>query len=155
MYRWLSRDLARHPDAEYPCTIAYWHHPRFSFSTGSGATTAVGPLWHLLYAASADVVLNGHSHNYQRWAPQDPAGRLDLERGIRQFVVGTGGRSLYALPGGAFPDNLERAQADAFGILRITLKADGYRWTWVTARGQPEVVDRSDGRQACVRSPMG
>ncbi len=80
MYAWLRRDLAEHPDATYPCTLAYWHHPRFSFSTGSGATAAVGPLWDLLASASADLVLNGHSHNYQRWAPQDPTGAADPRR---------------------------------------------------------------------------
>src|SRR5262245_49673646 len=62
MYAWLERDLADHPDASYPCTLAYWHHPRFSFSTGSGPAEAAGPLWELLHSAGADVVLNGHSH---------------------------------------------------------------------------------------------
>ena len=152
MYKWLSKDLGRYPDAEYPCTLAYWHHPRFSFSTGSGATTAVQPLWELLYAASADLVLNGHSHNYQRWEPQDPSGDLDAERGIRQFVVGTGGRGFYSIPVGTYPDNLEVAQAGSFGILRLVLKADGYRWTWVTAPGQPEFDDASNGRVDCVRA---
>jgi hypothetical protein len=152
MYTWLRKDLAKHPDAEYPCTLAYWHHPRFSFSTGSGASTDVQPLWDLLYAAGADVVLNGHSHNYQRWEPQDPAGLLDPERGIREFVVGTGGRSHYAIPGGALPENLAAAQADAFGILELTLKAEGYRWAWVTAAGQPEYEDASVGRVPCVRA---
>jgi hypothetical protein len=152
MYTWLRRDLANHPDADYPCTLAYWHHPRFSFSTGSGATGAVGPLWDLLYDASADLVLNGHSHNYQRWRPQTPAGAFDPDRGIREFIVGTGGSNHYAIPGGSFPDNLEVAQADAFGILRITLKAEGYRWAWVTAAGQPVFDDASDGAVPCVRA---
>ena len=75
MHAWLAKDLADHPDSEYPCTLAYWHHPRFSFSTGSGATSSVGPLWKLLHAARADVVLNGHSHNYQRWRPDGPERR--------------------------------------------------------------------------------
>lgn len=152
MYAWLRRDLMRHPDAEYPCTLAYWHHPRFSFSTGSGATTTVGPLWELLHDASADIVLNGHSHNYQRWEPQDPAGAADPDRGIRQFVVGTGGRSKYAIPQGEPPENLVVAQADAFGVLRLTLRAQGYRWAWVTARGQPAFADASEGRVPCVRA---
>lgn len=151
MYRWLRRDLARHPDADYPCTLAYWHHPRFSFSTGSGGTSLVGPLLGLLYEAGADVVLNGHSHNYQRWRPQTPTGAFDPERGIRQFVIGTGGRSLYDIPRGPFPDNLVVAQADAFGILRITLRTDGYRWRWVTAAGQPTFRDSSGGDVACIR----
>jgi hypothetical protein len=152
MFRWLRADLAAHPDAQYPCTIAYWHHPRFSFSTGSGATSAVGPLWDLLYRAGADVVLNGHSHNYQRWRPQDPNGAFDPDRGIREFVVGTGGRSLYAIPGTAQPANLVVAQADAFGVLRLTLRPEGYRWSWETAARQPAFEDESDGAVACVRA---
>jgi hypothetical protein len=151
MYAWLRRDLALHPDSTYPCTLAYWHHPRFSFSTGSGPTDTVGPLWELLYEAGADVVLNGHSHNYQRWEPQDPSGVVDPDRGIRQFIVGTGGRSHYAIRGGPFPDALVAAQADSFGILRITLKARSYRWEWVTAAGQPVFEDVSDGPVSCVR----
>jgi hypothetical protein len=152
MYRWLKHDLASHPDAEYPCTLAYWHHPRFSFSTGSGASTEVQPLWDLLFAASADVVLNGHSHNYQRWEPQDPAGVLDLEHGIREFVVGTGGASHYAISSGIRPDNLTAAQAGSFGVLELTLKATGYRWNWVTAHGQPAYEDASAGQVPCVRA---
>jgi calcineurin-like phosphoesterase family protein len=152
MYAWLEHDLAAHSDAEYPCTLAYWHHPRFSFSTGSGATATVGPLWDLLHAAGADVVLNGHSHNYQRWRPQDPNGDLDEQTGIREFVVGTGGASHYAIPTGTQPPNLVTAQADAFGVLQLTLKAEGYRWTWVSAKGQPAFDDASDGVVPCVRA---
>ena len=152
MYTWLRHDLANHPDAEYPCTLAYWHHPRFSFSTGSGASAQVQPLWDLLYAASADVVLNGHSHNSQRWEPQDPAGVLDPGRGIREFVVGTGGKSHYPIPVGPQPENLVAAQADSFGILELTLKAEGYRWAWVTAAGQPAYADASDRVVPCVRA---
>ena len=152
MYAWLERDLAAHPDADYPCTLAYWHHPLFSFSTGSGASVAVGPLWHLLHAAGADVVLNGHSHNYQRWRLLDPNGDPDKEAGIREFVVGTGGASHYAIPSGARPKTLAAAQANAFGVLRLTLKAQGYRWRWVSARGQPAFDDASRGTVPCVRA---
>ncbi len=151
MYAWLQADLAAHPDAAYPCTLAYWHHPRFSFSTGSGASTAVGPLWDLLYAAGADVVLNGHSHNYQRWQPQDPEGHRD-RHGIREFVVGTGGARHYAIASGGWPENLLAAQAHAFGVLRLRLRAETYRWDWVTASGQPAFADRSDGSVRCVRT---
>jgi hypothetical protein len=146
MYAWLQADLAA--NADHACTLAYWHHPRFSHSIGSGATASVGPLWELLYAAHADVVLNGHSHNYQRWRPQDPSGGRDRGRGIRQFIVGTGGRGHYAIDGDAPPANLVVAQADAFGILRIALKPAGYAWEWVTAAGQPSFED--NGRAKCV-----
>ncbi len=152
MYAWLAQDLADHPDSDYPCTLAYWHHPRFSFSTGSGATGTVGPLWELLHAARADLVLNGHSHNYQRWRPMDPNGEFDRVGGIREFVVGTGGASHYAIPSGDAPDNLASAQADAFGILRLTLEATGYRWRWVSAAGQPAFDDRSEHVARCVRA---
>jgi hypothetical protein len=151
MHEWLLRTLARFPDAEFPCTLAYFHHPLFSFSTGSGASEAVGPLWDALYAARADVVLNGHSHNYQRWRPQAPDGSRD-PRGLRQFVVGTGGASRYTLPGDDLPENLASAQADAFGILRLTLKPKGYRWAWATAAGQPEFRDASSEVVPCVRA---
>ncbi|HEX9717202.1 MAG TPA: alkaline phosphatase, partial [Actinomycetota bacterium] len=87
--------------------------------------------------AHADIVLSAHSHNYQRWKPQDPEGTADPGRGIRQFVVGTGGASKYPLRSGAKPSNLAAAQDDAFGILRITLLRARYSWEWVTAAGQP------------------
>jgi len=154
IHAWLEQDLAAHPDAAYPCTLAYWHHPLFSFSSASGASPAVRPLWELLYAAGADVVLTGHSHNYQRWRPQDPDGTLDRDAGIRQFVVGTGGRSHYALQGSTWPENLAAAQANAFGILRLTLKAKGYRWAWVTASGQPAFEDASDRAVRCIRATV-
>jgi hypothetical protein len=152
MHTWLKQDLAAHPDSEYACTLAYWHHPRFSFSTGSGASRTVQPLWRLLYAASADIVLNGHSHNYQRWRLLDPKGHTDKQAGIREFVVGTGGASHYAIPAGTRPKALATAQAKAFGVLRLTLRAEGYRWRWVSAKGQPAFEDTSDGAASCVRA---
>jgi len=150
MYEWLAADLASHPNSTYPCTLAFWHHPRFSFSTGSGATTAVGPLWDLLYAARADVVLNGHSHNYERWRQQAPDGTADAGRGIREFIVGTGGASKYALQSGPWPHNLLAAQADSFGILRLSLRRAGYGWEWVTAAGQPRYSDAKTRSASCV-----
>jgi serine/threonine-protein kinase len=149
MYRWLRHDLATHPNKVYPCTLAYWHHPLFSFSTGSGATPEVRPLWDLLYTAHADVVLNGHSHNYQRWKPQDPAQSTDYDRGIRQFVVGTGGSFKYSLQLGTWPANLVAAQDSAFGILKITLGRSSYEWTWVSAAGQPDYEDGSTRPARC------
>ena len=148
MFAWLKADLAAHPNDEYPCTLAYWHHPLFSFSTGSGATQAVRPLWDLLARADADIVLNGHSHNYQRWAPQTPAGAAS-PTGIREFVVGTGGASHYAIAGGPYPSHLVTAQADAFGVLRLALKATGYRWEWVSAPGQPAFEDAAGRIASC------
>jgi hypothetical protein len=149
MYAWLLADLAAHPNRRYRCTLAFWHHPRFSFSTGSGATSAVAPLWRALYRARADVVLNGHSHNYQRWRPMDPAGRLDRERGLRQFIVGTGGASHYALQSGPWPSTLAAAQDDAFGVLELSLGPRGYTWRWVGVPGEPRFTDVKRHAVAC------
>ncbi len=151
MHAWLEQDLATHPDSEYPCTLAYWHHPLFSFSSASGPSAAVRPLWRLLDEAGADVVLTGHSHNYQRWRPQDGSGNHD-RAGIRQFVVGTGGARHYSLLAGTWPENLVAAQARAFGIVRLTLKAESYRWAWVSAAGQPAFDDASERPAGCVRT---
>ncbi len=150
MYAWLKSDLAGHPQSQYACTLAYWHHPLFSFSTGSGATAAVKPLWDLLFAANADLVLNGHSHNYQRWKPQDPDGTVDADHGIREFVIGTGGASKYALPSGSQPANLVTAQDSSFGILKLTLRSAGYTWEWVTASGQPSFTDSKTTSVKCA-----
>jgi hypothetical protein len=122
---WLRSDLAAHPAA---CTLAYWHHPRFS-SGQHGNTTAVAPLWDALYAAGADLVLNGHDHDYERFAPQTPGGAADPVSGIREFVVGTGGKSHYAV--GAAQPNSEVRNATTFGILKLTLHPQGYDWQFV------------------------
>src|SRR5215207_143134 len=90
--QWLREDLAAHPAT---CTLAYWHHPLFSSGKEHGGDEAMRPVWQALYDAGTDVVLAGHEHNYERFAPLDPTGATDLERGIRQFVVGTGRKSLY------------------------------------------------------------
>jgi len=88
---WLKNDLAAHSNA---CTLAYWHHPLFSSGTLNGGFPKMKPSWEALYTAKAEVVLNGHVHNYERFAPQTPSGVADPAQGIREFVVGTGGRSL-------------------------------------------------------------
>lgn len=151
MYEWLRRDLRIHPSGDYPCTLAYWHHPLFSVSDGSGATSATRPLWQLLHRARADIVLNGHSHNYQRWLPQDPFGTVDPIHGIREFVVGTGGASKYPLLLEAAASNLAAAQDDAFGILRLSLHRSSYSFEWVSAAGQPSgFTDASPDSVRCV-----
>ncbi len=88
--QWLAADLAAHPGV---CTLAYWHHPRFS-SGPHGNDAISAPFWDALYAAGADLVLVGHDHGYERFAPQTPAGAADPAKGIRQIVVGTGGKNL-------------------------------------------------------------
>ena len=91
------------------------------------------PFWDLLYHAGADVVINGHDHNYERFAPQDAEGRADPERGIRGFVVGTGGRSLYEF-GPPMP-NSEVRQSTTYGVLKLTLHATSYDWEFLPVAG--------------------
>jgi calcineurin-like phosphoesterase family protein len=136
--RWLRADLAAH---RRRCTLAYWHHPRFS-SGPHGNQQPVAPLWRALYSAGADVVLNGHDHDYERFAPQTPAGRADARHGIREFVVGTGGRSHY--PTLIPRANSQRRNSSTFGVLALTLHRDGYSWRFVPEAGG-RFTDRGTG----------
>jgi len=149
MYRWLKHDLATHPDSEYGCTLAYWHHPLVSVSTGSGRSPEVKPLWDLLYAAHADVVLNAHSHNYQRWQPMDPDAQADPEHGIREFIIGTGGSRKDPLVAGPWPTTVAVAQDTTFGVLELGLRHAGFTWRWVSAADQPEFSDERTTPVAC------
>lgn len=126
--RWLQNDLDTNPAR---CTIVIWHHPLFS-NGPSGPNLRMRAIWRLLYEAGADVVVNGHEHFYQRSAPQDPDGRPDSARGLRQFIVGTGGAFLY--PFGASMPNVE-FQLAQFGVIRFTLDTDAYRWQFVPVSG--------------------
>lgn len=131
-YEWLKADLAANP---HSCVLAYWHHPLFTNgphanNEGGGA----GDLWSLLYQANAEIVLNGHDHHYQRWAPQRPDGQVDGARGIREFVVGTGGAGLTSP--NRTPANLEVGRADTFGVLVLTLKSGGYTWKFTPVAGK-------------------
>jgi hypothetical protein len=126
---WLRGDLAAHANR---CVLAFFHYPRFS-SGGIGSYTTVKPLWDALYAAGADVVLNGHDHNYERFAPQDPAGAAD-PKGIREFVVGTGGKDLLAMK--APQPNSEVRNNNTFGVLKLTLHPTAYDWEFVPEAGR-------------------
>src|SRR5687767_3220883 len=131
--QWLRSDLAAHPAL---CTLAYWHHPRFSSGSVHGSHPQLEPIWRALYEYRADVVLSGHEHNYERFAPQDSNGTLDWDRGIRQFVVGTGGRSHY---NGFITPNLPNSEVrngDTYGILRLTLHPTGYDWKFIPETGK-------------------
>ncbi len=136
--RWLRADLEAHPN---PCTAAYFHHPRFT-SGGVGNTSAVGPFWEALYEAGAEVVLSGHSHTYERFAPQTPGGQADPAQGIRQFVVGTGGKSLNSFK--TVRANSEKRISGSYGVLKLTLRPEGYDWQFVTAPGAT-VADSGSG----------
>jgi len=129
---WLRQDLKAHPAA---CTLAYWHKPLFSSGAAHGDDPEVKPLWDALYAANADVVIGGHDHHYERFAPQDPSGNPDPQRGIREFVVGTGGKNSHRRL--ASPErNSEVRQADTFGVLKLTLHPTSYDWEFVPETGK-------------------
>ena len=128
--RWLRADLAANPRR---CTLAYWHHPRFS-SGSHGSSTASKALWQALYDAGAEVVVVGHDHNYQRFAPQTADGQKDLQRGIREFVAGTGGKSHYSFSSPIA--NTEAYNTSSFGVLKLTLGPGTYSWEFIPVAGQ-------------------
>jgi len=127
---WLRSELALHASSR--CTIAYWHHPLFS-SGPNGDSTNMRDIWRILYDAGVDVVMSGHDHLYERFAPQDPDGRPDSSRGIRQFTAGTGGAPLYQF--GAPRPNSE-VRISTFGVLKLTLMSDRYDWEFMPVSGQ-------------------
>jgi hypothetical protein len=128
---WLVGDLAAHPKQ---CTLAMWHVPLFlsSHTPGWNTNPEHKPIWDALYNAGADVVLNGQQHNYERFAPMAPSGTVDTARGIREFSVGTGGESV---------DNFEvvhpnsEVRTATFGVLKLTLKSNGYDWQFIPVAG--------------------
>ncbi len=136
--QWLRQQLATSPTT---CTLAYFHQPRFT-SSPRGSDPGLDPVWQALYDGGVDVVLNGHEHNYERFGPQDPAGRPD-PRGIRQFIVGTGGRGLSPI-GPPIANSEVRTRSD-FGLLLMTLEDGGYDWRFATTGGR----DLDSGSAAC------
>ncbi|HXC48998.1 MAG TPA: metallophosphoesterase [Candidatus Sulfotelmatobacter sp.] len=129
--RWLRADLSAHPVG---CTLAYFHKPRFSSGLNHGNDPEVGAFWQALYDFNAELVLNGHDHDYERFAPQDPNGNADPKRGIREFVVGTGGKNHREF--GIHKSNSEVRNNDTFGVLKLTLKATGYDWKFIPVVGK-------------------
>jgi hypothetical protein len=128
--RWLRADLAA---SRKRCTLAYWHHSRFS-SGYHGNQDRTKPLWDALYEHGADIVIGGHDHDYERFAPQTPDGQADSARGIREFVVGTGGAGLRDFA--TTEPNSEVRDRSTHGVLRLTLAADHYAWEFVPVRGE-------------------
>lgn len=125
---WLQSDLAATPNKK--CTLAFWHHPLFS-SGQNGDYQLMRDLFQILYNAGAEIVLNGHDHLYERFGPQTADGRGDPARGIREFIVGTGGvnadyRFVTTKP------NSEQRITGQNGVLKLTLLADSYQWDFVT-----------------------
>ncbi|HEY7756387.1 MAG TPA: metallophosphoesterase [Actinomycetota bacterium] len=145
-YEWLKRDLVTHPAA---CTLAFLHHPLFGAAPYPQGVFLhqLQPLYELLDTQGVDVVLAGHEHNYQRFAPMDAFGRPD-PNGLRQFVVGTGGSTYGELPGGAAADHREAGQDRSFGVLSMTLGEGGYDWAFVVAPGERTYEDA--GHADCV-----
>ena len=130
--RWLRKDLANHPSR---CTLAYFHHPLYATGKGT-ATGQVKPFWRILYKRGAEIILSGHAHRYERYAPLTPGGVRDPENGIRQFVVGTGGNS----GGGEIyhknAPGLQVVKLRTPGVLRLDLGADSYTWKFVPIAGK-------------------
>jgi calcineurin-like phosphoesterase family protein len=129
--QWLRADLAA---SSLTCTLAYWHHPRFSSGTQHGSTSSAEPLWQALYDAGAEIVVSGHEHNYERFAPQTPGGVADPANGIREFVVGSGGTGHYNDLGTPLA-NSEVFEGSTFGVIKLTLGPGTYSWSFVPVAG--------------------
>jgi hypothetical protein len=126
--QWLRADLAMHPSK---CTLAYWHHPLFT-SGPDGENAPMRDIWRILYDANADVIVSAHDHLYERFAQQDPDGRFDSARGIREFVVGTGGAVLYQPVKKSVNSEMIISQ---YGVLKFTLQAGSYQWEFIPVSG--------------------
>jgi hypothetical protein len=129
--KWLQADLAAHPAQ---CTLAYFHHPLFTSGNYSPGFSAVKPLWDVLYSGGAEVVLNGHDHIYERFAPKTPSGAKNQESGIREFVVGTGGAEHYGI--NTVQPYSEVRNTGTFGVLKLTLHPTSYDWQFVPEAGK-------------------
>lgn len=135
---WIKRDLRRNRSR---CELAFWHHPRWSSGADHGSDSDMAALWTVLYRAGVDVVLNGHDHGYERFAPLRPSGAVATRTGIREFVVGTGGADLYSFD---TPITGSQKRIEKHGVLKLTLHTKGYSWAFVRTGGA--VLDHgSDG----------
>jgi hypothetical protein len=140
---WMARELAA---SHARCTMAIWHRPLFTSSDGPPnvqVDPGIRPWWQVLYDGGADLVLNGHAHNYERFAELRPDGVVDTARGMREFVVGTGGSNLYGFT--AVPRAGSQKRIDAWGVLKLTLWPTHYRWQFIDTAGV--VLDQ--GRDTC------
>jgi hypothetical protein len=128
--QWLQSDLNAHSNS---CTLAYWHHPLFS-SGNHGSSSATRDLWNILYQEGAEIVLMGHDHHYERFAPQTATAGADSSFGIRGFIVGTGGRGLYNV--GSAIKNSEVRYNGGWGILKLVLGSGSYSWQFLSVAGK-------------------
>ena len=137
--QWLRQDLEANPVA---CTLAYWHHPRFSSGADHGNNEGIGPLFEVMYEYGVEVVLNGHDHDYERFAPQTPDAERDDDYGVRQFVVGTGG--IHFREFGEIQSNSEARNNTDHGVLRLELNPDSYTWEFLPVEGK-DYEDSGEG----------
>lgn len=128
---WLRQDLAA---SSKPCTAAYWHKPLFTSASNHAPETATRPLFQALYDNDAEIVMAGHNHNYERFAPMNPQGGLDNTNGIQSFVAGMGGVGFYGF-GTIQPNSLARNN-DTFGVLKLTLHSNSWDWAFVPQAGK-------------------
>jgi acid phosphatase type 7 len=151
---WLQSDLANTTNKQ--CTLAYFHHPLYATANGTN-TNNVRPLWEMLYAKGADVILSGHAHRYELHNPMTPEGLVDQATGIRQFVVGTGGE-----PGGSEIDynqvppgilNPENVIINKFGVIKLDLDAGSYRWAFIAVDGTANGNVMNSGTDQCHGVP--
>jgi acid phosphatase type 7 len=129
--KWLKKDLASHPRQ---CVMAYWHRALWSSGWEHGVDFKTQPLWDALYDAGAEVIVTGHDHDYERFAPVNKEGLFDYARGLREFVVGTGGKELY--PFGAILGASEARNNATYGVLKLTLHPGSYDWEFIPISGQ-------------------
>ncbi len=149
--QWLRADLAAHPVA---CTLAYWHQPRFSTGSLHGNDTTYTAFWQALYDYDADIVINGHDHDYERFAPQDPNGNSDPLHGIREFVVGTGGAGARATSNPFLPTT-EVRNDNTLGVIKFTLHPTSYDWQFVPVAGGTFTDSGSEPCRTSGPAPIG
>lgn len=135
---WLQNDLAANPRQ---CVLAYWHKPRWSSGDNHGNDSAVQTLWQVLYNAGAELVINGHEHNYERFSDMNASGSA-VSQGLREIVVGTGGAGLYSF--GSPLSTSQVRNSSTFGVLKLTLRATGYDWQFVPVAGSSFTDSGSD-----------
>ncbi|GAA2967165.1 hypothetical protein GCM10010483_08180 [Actinokineospora diospyrosa] len=139
--QWLRADLAANTK---PCTLAYWHKPRFTSGSNHAPDASAGPLVQALYDYNAEVIVTGHNHQYERFAPMNPSGAADSARGIRHFVAGMGGAGFYGF--GTIQPNSEARNSNTHGVLKFTLHANSYDWQFVPEAGK---TYNDSGTNAC------
>lgn len=127
---WLKNDLAANPKR---CVLAYWHHPRWSSGSRHGSNAGMQTLWSTLYNAGAELVINGHEHNYERFKQMNASGAA-VSSGLREIVVGTGGAGLYSF--GTIKSTSEVRNSSTYGVLKLTLTSTGYSWKFQPVAGK-------------------